>query len=113
LSRTPHPAFSAAHAPDGITIADLHVPRPLFVLKLRFAHSDYQRGRLVAELWLYPDGSRILELSTKSVPTDALSTALDLRTFLRGKGIDLDGDQQTKTKTALEFFAGELAQQPA
>jgi hypothetical protein len=113
LFSKPQRAFFADHAPDGITIDDLHVLGPIFVLKLRFAHSDYQRGRLVAELWLYPDGSRILELSTKSVPTDALSTALDLRTFLRGKGIDLDGDQQTKTKTALEFFAGELAQQPA
>ena len=113
LFSKPQRAFFAEHAPEGISIDDLHVLGPIFVLKLRFTPSDYQRGRLVAELWLYPDGSRILELSTKSVPADALATALDLRMFLQGKGIDAGGDQQTKTKTALEFFAGELAQQPA
>jgi hypothetical protein len=65
----------------------------------------------VAELWLYPDGTRILELSTKSRPADALATAIDIRAYLERHGVDLSGDQQTKTKTALEFFAGELAQQ--
>lgn len=62
----------------------------------------------MAELWLYPDGSHILELSTKSTPGDALATALDVRAFLEGRGVDLGGDQQTKTKTALEFFAKEM-----
>jgi hypothetical protein len=113
LFSKPQRAFFAEHAPDGVTFDDLHVLGPIFVLKLRFSHQDYQRSRIVAELWLYPDGSRILELSTKSLPAEALATAIDLRSFLKGKGIDLDGDQQTKTKTALEFFAHELAQQPA
>ena len=31
--------------------------------------------------------------------------------YLKRQGVDLGGDQQTKTKTALEFFAGELAEQ--
>jgi hypothetical protein len=84
---------------------------PIFVLKVRFSPADYTRGRVVAELWLYPDGTRILELSTKSAPADALATAIDLRAYLERHGVDLGGDQQTKTKTALEFFAGELAQQ--
>ena len=30
------------------------------------------------------------------------------RAFLEGRGIDLTGVQQTKTKTALDYFAGEL-----
>ena len=30
------------------------------------------RRKMVAELWFYPDGSRILELSTKCAPADAL-----------------------------------------
>jgi hypothetical protein len=29
--------------------------------------------------------------------------------FLAKKGVDISGDQQTKTKTALEFFANELS----
>ncbi|HEX6785926.1 MAG TPA: hypothetical protein VF076_01920, partial [Acidimicrobiales bacterium] len=104
-------AFYAEHAPDGISLDDLHVLGPVFVLKVRFSPADYTRGRVVAELWLYPDGTRILELSTKSAPADALATAVDIRAYLERHGVDLGGDQQTKTKTALEFFVGELAQQ--
>jgi hypothetical protein len=62
----------------------------------------------VAELWLYPDGSRILELSTKCKPTEAFQVAAEARAFLTRRGVDLGGEQQTKTKTALEFFAQEL-----
>ena len=102
-------AFFAEHAPDGVSLDDLHVLGPIFVLKVRFSPADYTRGRVVAELWLYPDGTRILELSTKSAPADALATAIDIRAYLERHGVDLSGDQQTKT--ALEFFAGELAQQ--
>ena len=39
---------------------------------------------------------------------DALNTVLETRLFLEKKGVDLGGEQQTKTKTALEFFAKEL-----
>jgi hypothetical protein len=109
LFTKPQRAFFAAHAPDGLALDDLSVLGPIFVLKLRFNPPEYSRGRLVAELWLYPDGSRILELSTKSAPADALATAVEVRHFLESRGIDLGGDQQTKTKTALEFFAGEMA----
>ena len=61
---------------------------------------------LVAEMWFYPDGSRILELSTKCLPEDALKVAGETRAYLVERGINLDGEQQTKTKTALEFYAG-------
>ena len=64
--------------------------------------------RLVAELWLYPDGSRILELSTKCKPGEAFQVAAETRAFLAERGVDLLGEQQTKTRTALEFFAGQL-----
>ena len=61
--------------------------------------------KMVAELWSYPDGSRILELSTKSTPKRAVKTVLETRELLAKYGVSLDGAQQTKTKTALEFFA--------
>ena len=35
--------------------------------------------------------------------------AVEARVYLSERGIDLSGEQQTKTKTALEFFAKELA----
>lgn len=99
--------FFAAHAPDGVTLDDLAVLGPIFVLKLKFSPKGY-KGRMVGEMWLYPDGSRIIELSTKCAPADALETADRTRTFLTKRGVELGGEQQTKTKTALEFFASEL-----
>jgi hypothetical protein len=97
-------AFYTEHAPDGIGLDDLSVLGPITVLKLKFSPERYGR-RLVAELWFYPDGSRILELSTKCVPTQAFQVAAETRSFLSSQGVDLFGKQQTKTKTALEYFS--------
>jgi len=96
-------AFFAAHAPEGLGLDDLKILGPIFVLKLRFP-ADGLRRQTVAELWLYPDDSRILELSTKCRPSEALEVAAEARKFLTERGVDLGGMQQTKTRTALEFF---------
>ena len=69
-------AFFAAHAPDGLELDDLTVLGPIFVLKLRFTPKELDR-RLVAEMWLYPDGSRVLELSTKCAPDEAFQVAAE------------------------------------
>jgi hypothetical protein len=100
-------AFFAAHAPEGIELDDLSILGPILVLKLRFSPEGLD-GRLVAELWVYPDGSRILELSTKCAPSEALQVAAEARAFLMGRGVDLGGEQETKTRAALEFFSGNL-----
>jgi hypothetical protein len=100
-------AFYTAHAPDGIGLDDLTVLGPINLMKLKFSPRGYGR-RLVAELWLYPDGSRILELSTKCAPAEAFDVAAETRAFLSSQGVDLSGEQQTKTKTALEFFSRNL-----
>jgi hypothetical protein len=98
----------AEHAPDGVTFDDLAVLGPIFVLKLKNTPEGYERS-LVTELWMYPDGSRILELSTKCEPSEAFQVAAQSRAFLASRGIDLGGEQQTKTRTALEFFAKHAA----
>lgn len=100
-------AFFAEHAPEGVELDDLDVLGPIFVLKLKFSPEGYDR-RLVAELWLYPDGARILELSTKCDPGEAFQVAAETRAFLTAHGVALAGKQQTKTRTALEFFSQEL-----
>jgi hypothetical protein len=105
-------AFFATHAPDGVDIDELTVLGPIHVLKLKFSPGNYDR-RLVAELWMYPDYSRILELSTKCAPAEAFDVAARTRSFLAKQGIDLTGEQQTKTRTALEFFAKRSAPSPA
>jgi hypothetical protein len=98
-------ALFAANAPDGIELDDLSILGPIFVLKLKYSPEGFGR-RLVGEMWLYPDGTRILELSTKCKPAEAFDVAAETRAFLSARGIDLDSDQQTKTRTALEYFAG-------
>ena len=97
--------FYAAHAPDGLELDQLSVLGPIPILKLKIKPKGFGR-RLVGELWLYPDGSQIVELSTKAQPSEAIQVAAEARAFLTGIGVDLEGKQQTKTKTALEFFAG-------
>ena len=100
-------AFFAEHAPEGIELDDLSILGPMNVLKLKFSPKGFGR-RLVAELWLYPDGSRILELSTKCRPAEAFQVAAEAKAFLGERGVDLTGEQQTKTATALKFFSDEL-----
>jgi hypothetical protein len=100
-------AFLAAHAPDGLGVDDLSILGPIFVLKLKKSAPGHER-KLVVELWLYPDGSRILELSTKCLPGEAFQAGVEARAHLDGLGVNLSGEQQTKTKTALEFFAADL-----
>jgi hypothetical protein len=99
--------FYAQHAPDGIALDDLVLLGPIFVVKYK-GTPEGAKQRIVVELWLYPDGSRILELSTKCAPGEALQVAGELRAFLAQRGISVLGEQQTKTKTALEHFATQL-----
>ena len=96
--------FYSAHAPEGLALDDLTILGPLFVLKLRFTPPGLDR-RLVAELWLYPDGSRVAELSTRCAPGEAFQVAAETRAHLAQAGVDLSGEQQTKTRKALKFFA--------
>ena len=100
-------AFFKQHAPDGLAIEDLSVLGPIFVLKVKVEPAGLGR-ELVGEMWLYPDGSRVVELSTKCQPVEAIRVAAETRVFLGGLGLDLSGDQQTKTKTALSCFSAEL-----
>jgi hypothetical protein len=102
--------FFADHAPDGLELDDLSTLGPIFVLKLKFSPARLAR-KLVAEMWLYPDESRILELSTKCPPSEAFQSAAETRAFLVESGVDLSGEQQTKTRRALEFFSARMVRE--
>ena len=97
-------ALFADHAPSGVTFDDLEVLGPLNILKLKFDPQGYSRP-LVAELWFYPDGSQILELSAKCLTTEAFAAAAETKAFLGSQGVDLSAPQQTKTRTALDLLA--------
>jgi hypothetical protein len=51
----------------------------------------------------------LLELSTKCKPGEAFQVAAEAKAFLMDRGVNLSGDQQTKTRTALEFYSKQLA----
>jgi hypothetical protein len=102
-------AFFAEHAPEGVGFEDLSLLGPIFVLKVKATPPAFAR-KLVVELWLYPDGARILELSTKCAPSDAFQVAAESRAFLTERGIEIGGPQTTKTRKALEFFSKRLAE---
>jgi hypothetical protein len=100
-------AFYDAHAPAGVTMDKLVVLGPTLLLKVRHDPKDFDR-RLVLELWLYPDGSRIMEISTKCLPEEAFQVAAEFKAYLAGKGIALGKDQSAKTRTTLEFYSATL-----
>lgn len=100
-------AFFAQHAPAGIDMDALLVLGPTFLLKAKHKTEDF-RFPLTIEMWLYPDGSRILEVSTKCEPDEALQVGLEFKAYLASKGIAITASQQTKTRTALDFFKAEL-----
>lgn len=101
-------AFYADHAPDGLALDDLSRLGPINVVKLKFTPTGFGR-KVVAELWNYPDGTRLLELSTKCLPSEAFLVSAESKAFLASAGVDLSAEQQTKTRTALEFFSAELS----
>ena len=100
-------AFYQTRAPAGIELDSLVTLGPTFILKGQFVPEELGR-RIVTELWLYPDGSRILELSTKCLPEEAFQVIAEARAYLSGRGITAGGVQQTKTRAALDFFAADL-----
>lgn len=97
-------SYYEAHAPAGVILDNLTVLGPITVFKLKFMPVGLPR-KLVAEMWMYPDGSRVLELSTKTAPGEAWTAADETRAFLDECGVSVEGEQETKTKRALEFFA--------
>ena len=101
-------AFYDAHAPAGIDMNSLLTLGPTFLLKSKHQPKDFARP-ITVEMWLYPDGSRILEISTKCLPHEAFQAGAEFRGYLADCGIAISASQQTKTKTALEYFGAQLA----
>jgi hypothetical protein len=104
-------AFYKAHAPAGIKMKSLVTLGPTFLLRAKHIPKEFPRG-ITVEMWLYPDGSRILEISTKALPEEAFKAAGEFRAFLASAGVDVSGTQETKTRTMLEFYSRELAAHP-
>jgi hypothetical protein len=102
-------AFYDAHAPAGITMDKLVILGPTFLLKAKHQPKAKEFDRpITMEMWLYPAGSRILEISPKCLPKEAFQVAADFKAYLAGHGVVLGADRSAKTKTSLEFFSATL-----
>ena len=100
-------AFYDEHAPKRIKMESLLCLGPIFLLRSKHDPKDFDR-RVVVEMWLYPDGSRILEVSTKCLPEEGFQVGAEFRAFLAGCGIEVGASQESKTKAALRFFESRL-----
>jgi hypothetical protein len=96
-------AYYEAHAPSGIEMNSLRIQGPILVLRAKHRPKEFKRG-VTAELWLWPDGKHILELSTKCAPAEAFQTGVEFRSYLEDHDVDLGAKQETKTRTAMEKF---------
>jgi hypothetical protein len=99
--------FYAKHAPPHISMESLVTLGPTYLLKAKHKPANYNRG-IVVEMWLYPDGSRILEISTKCLPSEAFQAGVEFRAYLANCGIPLLESDQTKTRAAMEYFKKKL-----
>jgi exopolyphosphatase/guanosine-5'-triphosphate,3'-diphosphate pyrophosphatase len=99
--------FYAKHAPPHISMESLVTLGPTYLLKAKHSPANYNRG-IVVEMWLYPDGSRILEISTKCLPAEAFQAGVEFRAYLANCGLPLVESDQTKTKAAMEYFKSKL-----
>src|SRR5882757_10731675 len=98
-------ALVSRSGPDTIDWPSLRIFGPVDVLKVTI--SARQRGQhLVVQRWGYPDGSSLLELSTRVRPHDLHKRSIRFWTFLAELGFDVAGKQETKSTRTLALLAG-------
>jgi hypothetical protein len=96
--------FLRAMAPLRIDFGKLVPLGPVAVLRWKFRNEGLPY-ELCAEEWRLPDGRDVIEISIKAKQAEAAAAQAALEGFLAELGIAPETRQQTKTRTALEFFA--------
>jgi hypothetical protein len=99
--------FLGDHAPGGAPVdwERLRLLGPVNVHKGEFEPKDLGHEVTVEE-WVLPDRSDLVEISIKVDPNEAVEANERFVDFLRSRGFDTEGEQQTKTRTALEYLTG-------
>ena len=96
-------AMYAAYGPD-VAFDQLAALGPVRA-RVWTIRTDALPEKVTAELWYMPDGSQTLELSMKVKVEDADDDMGLLVDFVEDKELQLDKDQESKTRRALEAFA--------
>jgi hypothetical protein len=99
--------FLADHAPGGAPV-DWARLRPLGPVKVHKWEVEPKGldNEVTVEEWVLPDRSDLVELSIKVDPNEAVEANERFVDFLRSRSFDTEGEQQTKTRAALEYFTG-------
>lgn len=99
--------FLGDHAPGGAAVDwdRIRVLGPVNVHKWEFEPKELGY-EVTVEQWVLPDRSDLVEVSIKVDPNEAVEANERFVEFLRSRGFDTEGEQQTKTKAALEYFTG-------
>jgi hypothetical protein len=85
----------------------LRVMGPIRVLRWKLKQKDFPH-ELTVEEWRLPDSDDLVEVSIKAPPEGAYAARTAFDQHLRDLKFDPRGAQQTKTRTALEYFAQAL-----
>ncbi|AEV85571.1 hypothetical protein ACWT_4549 [Actinoplanes sp. SE50] len=104
LLAQPQRRLLSACGPDGVSLGDLVVLGPVEVRKQKFQPAGFDR-QLCAERWAFPDGSTILELSTRCPVGKAPEVAARLTDVLAAHGITPVEPQHTKSDLTLRYFS--------
>ncbi|MBO9518043.1 MAG: CYTH domain-containing protein [Porphyrobacter sp.] len=99
--------FLKAFYKEPFDFGQLRVMGPIRVLRWKLRHKSF-RHDLTVEEWRLPDGDDLVELSIKVAPEEAAAAREAFNANLEELGLDPKGAQQTKTRTALEYFAKAL-----
>jgi len=80
---------------------------PIRVLCWQSAHKGFPH-KMTIEEWRLPDGEDLVEVSIKVRPDQETEAKKVFDQHLRELGLDPNGGQETKTRTALSYFAKAL-----
>jgi len=80
---------------------------PIRVLCWKTEHKDFAYPLSIEE-WRLPNGEDLVEVSIKVQPAQSVKAKKHFETHLKELGLDPKGAQQTKTLTALQYFASQL-----
>ena len=104
LFSKPQLRLLSARLPWPVRIDDLAILGPVHARRCKLVPDGFDRTLLV-EQWTFPDGHRILELSTRCRPDATLRVAAQMAAVQRACGVCLPGPQQFKARATLDFFS--------
>src|SRR5262249_51651658 len=96
--------FLAEFYPGSIDFRKLLVMGPIRVLRWKLTHETFPH-EITVEEWRLPDGDDLVEVSIKVPPDAAAHARRAFEDHLETLGLDPRGAQETKTRTALSYFA--------